>query len=377
MREEGGRLVLLDFGAVDAPSITPLAREERGTPIAMAPEQLQCGPVGPASDLYGLGVLLYRLVTGRYPIEAETLAELAERHRSRTFVSLRDRRPDLPVEFVRVVERALDPVPAKRFASAGDMERALGALAHPWDPSRRGWWVAGVLAAASLMAVASLLAWMVFRFGSRSPGSNARPAPAAEPASSQPLSASAVLFMDRAGGPTPLRPGDPIAPGDALFLRLSSSEPVYAYVLDEDAKGALYTLFPVRGASPGNPLPAAAEHRLPGTIQGKPFDWQVTTAGGTESICVIASRAPLEAIESELMPISGTRPHAPVSFAKVPGGAADRLRGLGGMTEAIAPDSSPRDRLAALIRELRARPRASDIPWIWEMTLENPGGRSR
>ena len=49
-------------------------------------------------------------------------------------------------------------------------------------------------------------------------------------------------------------------------------------------------------------------------------------------------------------------------------------RGLGGMTEAIAPDST--QRLAELIRELRARPRTSDVPWVWEMTLENPGGRS-
>src|SRR5439155_7569276 len=55
MREDGGRLVLIDFGAVDTPSPEPLARVELGTPITMAPEQLRGGPVGVPADLYGLG----------------------------------------------------------------------------------------------------------------------------------------------------------------------------------------------------------------------------------------------------------------------------------------------------------------------------------
>src|SRR5262249_4603761 len=131
----------------------------------MAPEQLRGGPVGPTADVYGLGVLLYRLVSARYPVEAETLAELSERHRAGALVPLRDRRPDLPADFVRAVAGAPGPAPERRFASAGEMERALAAVAgaaeRPQDeapPRARamGWrtvMVAALIAAGAILLV--------------------------------------------------------------------------------------------------------------------------------------------------------------------------------------------------------------------------------
>ncbi len=130
MRERGGRIVLMDFGAVR--EFRPGAAEDRvtlGTPIVMAPEQLRGEPVGPASDLYALGALLYRLATGRYPLEATSVTELADLHARGAGTPLRDLRPDLPGEFVRLVGRALNPRPQQRFASAGAMEGALAAAA--------------------------------------------------------------------------------------------------------------------------------------------------------------------------------------------------------------------------------------------------------
>lgn len=124
MREHGGRIVLLDFGSAHAFTAGPAS--EIGTPLTMAPEQLLGGAVGPQADLYGLGVLLYRLVTLRFPIEVGTVEELRERHRSGAgFTPLRDLRPELPVNFVRIVERALSADPTHRQASAGALERAL------------------------------------------------------------------------------------------------------------------------------------------------------------------------------------------------------------------------------------------------------------
>ena len=115
MREAGGRTVLMDFGAggTSAPSVADGDDREplRGTPAYLAPEVLDGGSPSVRSDLYSLGVLLFFLVSGEFPVVAETLGELKARHASGTHRRLRDLRPDLPEAFVRVVETvtAADP----------------------------------------------------------------------------------------------------------------------------------------------------------------------------------------------------------------------------------------------------------------------------
>ena len=136
MREKGGRIVLMDFGAMrEGAALGALEGDEAGTPLYMAPEQLRGGPVWPAADIYGLGTLLYRLVTARYPIEASGLVELCAKSERGEIVPLRDARPDLPADFVRVVERALSLAAERRFASAGAMERALALVLGSLTPS--------------------------------------------------------------------------------------------------------------------------------------------------------------------------------------------------------------------------------------------------
>jgi serine/threonine protein kinase len=94
----------------------------------MAPELFGDTPASAQSDLYAVGVLLFHMTTGAFPVDGRTYAEVRDRHASaahRTW--LRDLRPDLPDRFVAAVERALDADPARRFASAGAMELALAA----------------------------------------------------------------------------------------------------------------------------------------------------------------------------------------------------------------------------------------------------------
>jgi non-specific serine/threonine protein kinase len=141
MRVEGGRIVLMDFGSAGRTSGLVAGGKDSflvGTPLAMAPEQLIGGTIGPTTDIYGLGVLLYRLVSGHYPVEGSSIDELAERHEKGLRTPLRDRRPDLPFEFVQIVERALAPDPTNRFASAGALEQALADFVqnegHPREP---------------------------------------------------------------------------------------------------------------------------------------------------------------------------------------------------------------------------------------------------
>jgi serine/threonine protein kinase len=137
MRVEGGRFVLMDGGPVcsfhleqDRP-----AKDNLRTPLYMAPEQLRGEIVGPTSDLYSLGVLLYTAVSGELPVEGSTYAELIAKHERRDRVPLRDRRPDLPAGFIQVVERALEIDHDRRYSSAGSMEQALAStLGMRFDP---------------------------------------------------------------------------------------------------------------------------------------------------------------------------------------------------------------------------------------------------
>lgn len=127
MREEGGRLVLMDFGAgqyVHAAGAPPSGRLT-GTPLYLAPELLRGGEATIRSDIYGLGVLLFHLVTGQYPVSATSLDDLRQAHREGRRFRLHDARPDLADDFARVVERASHSDPARRYASAGALQEAL------------------------------------------------------------------------------------------------------------------------------------------------------------------------------------------------------------------------------------------------------------
>jgi serine/threonine-protein kinase len=167
MREAGGRIVLMDFGtgrqAADLRDGTRAGAA--GTPLYLAPELFASGEASVQSDLYAAGVLLFHLVTGSFPVEARTLDELRDAHRTGRRRFLRDARPDLPEEFVAAVERAVAPESARRFETAGEMEAALARVVagHPLPAARPGrHWVTALavaVAAAAIVAVAAPKAW--------------------------------------------------------------------------------------------------------------------------------------------------------------------------------------------------------------------------
>ena len=122
---DGGRIILMDFGAgqfVDDPSF---GKRAQGTPLYLAPELLHRNEASVRSDIYAVGVLLYHLVTGRFPVEAPSPVDLVEAHARGERRRLRDERPDLPDSFIATVERAIDPDPSRRYGSAGEMEAKL------------------------------------------------------------------------------------------------------------------------------------------------------------------------------------------------------------------------------------------------------------
>ena len=131
---EDGRIILMDFGAgefiVDRPRTSP----GRVRPCTPAPEVFESGTASVRSDIYAVGVLMYFLVTGGFPVRGSSIADLVEAHRRGERGRLRDGRPDLPYQFVSIIERALDPDPVRRFASAGELESALGGSIQPVNP---------------------------------------------------------------------------------------------------------------------------------------------------------------------------------------------------------------------------------------------------
>ena len=126
MRENGGRVVLMDFGAgLQLSDGQSRAGSVTGTPLYLAPEVLEHGETSVQSDIYSLGVLLYHLVTNDYPVHGQTPAELIDAHKQGRVRHLRDVAPALPAWFVRAIERAIAPNPRDRFRTAGEFEAAL------------------------------------------------------------------------------------------------------------------------------------------------------------------------------------------------------------------------------------------------------------
>ena len=125
VRGTDGRIVLMDFGAARFrdPSVVEAPETRTGTPVYMAPElfRLRGGRlVEPTvqSDVYAVGVLLFYLVTGKFPVQGSSAQEVSKAQDDGRVLLLRDARPDLRHQFVEVVETALARTPEQRQSSA-------------------------------------------------------------------------------------------------------------------------------------------------------------------------------------------------------------------------------------------------------------------
>ena len=127
IREVGGRIVLTDFGAGRFRACEP-KRSLAGTPHYVAPEVVAGAEATELSDIYSLGVLLFRLVTGAYPRMCVGFEVTPETDSPGAPPSLRDLRSDLSETFVSAVEQALAHDPTERPQSAGVLRAMLGVV---------------------------------------------------------------------------------------------------------------------------------------------------------------------------------------------------------------------------------------------------------
>jgi serine/threonine protein kinase len=134
-RTVGGfpKLKVLDFGVSKATGLTSdgrgaLTRTSAmlGSPLYMAPEQMRSSrDVDARVDIWALGVVLYELLTCRWPFEAESMPELCLKVVAEPPTSLAARRPEVPAGLVAAVERCLEKDPAKRFPAVSELAHAL------------------------------------------------------------------------------------------------------------------------------------------------------------------------------------------------------------------------------------------------------------
>ena len=126
-----GRVKVMDFGIARAgTSQMTETGSIIGTAQYLSPEQAKGAPVGPTSDIYSVGIVLYEMLTGSVPFTGDTPLEIAMKHLSATPEPPSEKRSEVPHELDSIVLRALAKRPEDRYQTAEEMDADLARAAR-------------------------------------------------------------------------------------------------------------------------------------------------------------------------------------------------------------------------------------------------------
>ncbi|HJR78892.1 MAG TPA: protein kinase [Anaerolineales bacterium] len=169
--DAGNHPYLSDFGVAKftEAAVSATGREVMGTPAYISPEQARGEDVDHRADIYGLGAILYEMLTGQRPYPGNTVIGVAVQHVNDPIPDILKVRPDLPPEVDTVIKTAMAKDRTRRYSSAVDLALALNKAAFGEErtfpnlatitdrqnaaaaPSRRtGWVVAAILLLAAI-----------------------------------------------------------------------------------------------------------------------------------------------------------------------------------------------------------------------------------
>jgi len=131
-----------DFGLARRGDDDVVGDRVHGTHGYMAPEQTggRAREIGPATDVYGLGAILYALLTGRPPFDGDDTSEVVDRIRTEAPRPVRAARPDVPRDLELIGLRSLAKNPADRYASAGALADDLRCFLAGEPIAGSSWW---------------------------------------------------------------------------------------------------------------------------------------------------------------------------------------------------------------------------------------------
>ena len=333
-----GKPLVLDFGVA---RLISAYRPEPDSVIAgtfrfMAPEQARGdADADHRMDVFGLGALLKFLLDHEGPYEHADNPFEAAKNGAVEHLDCR-RRPALARDLCRIANRALDPDPSQRYATADQMARAL---------RRVGRHRKAVACTAGLAALALLAALAAHLFSPASrPGAPAEKGGSQTPPQPGPpsrLDASLEVHFQRADKPRQysiLRATSlPLHTGDRIQAHVELTEPLFVHLVSAHSSGFVAVVYPPKGQKPK----AVRKLQIP---PGDDEWYKLEPPVGTETLILVASRQPLSDLEA------GMR-------ALLKRSAAPKLDGLGLL---VLDDKGPRLLPADRERPLSARPVTAD-----------------